>query len=122
MLRISPEFFAKGLNVMRAGRSGRSIVVSAAIGLLALGFASSALPVRAAETQVGPPDLTKDPKAGAGGDWNLGPTGMRGWMYVKDNYTVEARQILVIAVRPTTLSWVWAGSFLTEMPGALLAW
>lgn len=47
----------------------------------------------------GPPDLTREPKAAAGkGDWNLGPTGMRGWMFVKDNYTDDARQILVTKI------------------------
>jgi hypothetical protein len=45
-----------------------------------------------------PPDVTKDAKAAVGNDWNLGPTGMRGWMFVRDNYTDEARQILVTKI------------------------
>jgi len=53
---------------------------------------------RAAETPAGPPDLTKAAKAGAGGDWNLGPTGLSGWIYVTNSYTAEARQILVCTV------------------------
>ncbi|MEI6809458.1 MAG: DUF6288 domain-containing protein [bacterium] len=52
----------------------------------------------AADAPASPPDLTKEARTGAGGDWNLGPTGMRGWMYVKDNYTTGARQILVTAI------------------------
>jgi len=45
-----------------------------------------------------PPDLTKESPANTGNDWNLGPTGLRGWMFVKDNSTVEARQIVVTKV------------------------
>ena len=51
---------------------------------------------------IGPaPDATKDPTAASGkADWNLGPTGMRGWMFVRDNYTDEARQIVVTKIDP----------------------
>ena len=47
-----------------------------------------------------PPDLTKGeskPKT-ARQDWNLGPTGIRGWMYSNRLETSEARQILVTEV------------------------
>jgi len=47
-----------------------------------------------------PPDFTKGeakPKLSKK-DWNLGPTGMRGWMYCNRLETSEARQILVTEV------------------------
>ncbi|MGL4552014.1 MAG: DUF6288 domain-containing protein [Gemmataceae bacterium] len=46
------------------------------------------------------PDFTKgDPvPAGAKHDWNLGPTGMRGWMYSDRMVTTDARQVLVTKV------------------------
>ncbi|MCE9611334.1 MAG: DUF6288 domain-containing protein [Chthoniobacter sp.] len=57
---------------------------------------------QAAQPPAGPPpDATKDPKAAEGkSDWNLGPTGMRGWMFVRENYTDEARQIVVTKIDP----------------------
>jgi hypothetical protein len=61
-------------------------------------FLGLSLHAQAAEP-VAPPDVTKDPKVAEGkGDWNLGATGMRGWMFVRDNYTHEARQILVTKI------------------------
>ncbi len=48
------------------------------------------------------PDFTKGgtvPKA-ATHDWNLGPTGARGWMYAHKLETSEARQIQVTSVEP----------------------
>ena len=47
-----------------------------------------------------PPDLTKTTleKAQTAKDYNLGPTGARGWMHVDGGMTVTARQILVTAV------------------------
>ncbi|HBU38295.1 MAG TPA: hypothetical protein DEB70_10895, partial [Planctomycetaceae bacterium] len=46
------------------------------------------------------PDFTKSQArpAGATHDWNLGPTGMRGWMYSNKMETSEARQILITSV------------------------
>lgn len=46
------------------------------------------------------PDFTKGDKIpeGAVHDWNLGPTGARGWMYSDKLVTTDARQILVTAV------------------------
>ncbi|MGB9690184.1 DUF6288 domain-containing protein [Thermogutta sp.] len=46
------------------------------------------------------PDFTKGDKIpeGAVHDWNLGPTGARGWMYSDQLVTTDARQILVTAV------------------------
>ena len=48
------------------------------------------------------PDFTKGESvpSGATHDWNLGPTGMRGWMYSNKMETSEARQILITAVDP----------------------
>ncbi|NWK55008.1 acetylesterase [Verrucomicrobiaceae bacterium N1E253] len=46
------------------------------------------------------PDFTKGASipAGASHDWNLGPTGIRGWMYSHKMETSEARQIAVTQV------------------------
>ena len=46
------------------------------------------------------PDFTKgDPiPEGAKKDWNLGATGLRGWIYTKDFVTYEARQISITQV------------------------
>ena len=48
------------------------------------------------------PDLTKGdtiPK-GAKHDWNLGPTGLRGWMFCDKLVTTDARQIAITTVEP----------------------
>ncbi|MEI8372848.1 MAG: DUF6288 domain-containing protein [Planctomycetota bacterium] len=67
--------------------------------LLAMTMLSGTAYVSKAASPAGPPpDVTKDPKAAVGNDWNLGPTGMRGWMFVRDNYTDEARQIIVTKI------------------------
>ena len=46
------------------------------------------------------PDFTRGDKIpeGASHDWNLGPTGARGWMYSNRLETTEARQILITKV------------------------
>jgi hypothetical protein len=46
------------------------------------------------------PDFTRNEPipAGAKHDWNLGPTGLRGWMYCDRMVTTEARQISVTRV------------------------
>ncbi len=48
------------------------------------------------------PDFTKGDAIpeGASHDWNLGPTGARGWMYSSQLVTSDARQISVTAVAP----------------------
>jgi hypothetical protein len=45
-----------------------------------------------------PPDFTKGGQKDESHDWNLGPTGARGWLYGWAGNTAEARQILVTAV------------------------
>ena len=54
----------------------------------------------APSTNFSNPDFTKGQAlpAGATHDWNLGPTGMRGWMYSNKMETSEARQILITSV------------------------
>jgi hypothetical protein len=57
-------------------------------------------PTAAAQQPVVVPDFTQGaqiPK-GAKHDWNLGPTGLRGWMYCNGLVTTDARQILVTTV------------------------
>jgi len=57
---------------------------------------------------VAPPDDSSNPDftrgetvpEGATHDWNLGPTGLRGWMHSNRLETTEARQIMVTSVAP----------------------
>lgn len=46
------------------------------------------------------PDLTKGGVKNDSHDWNLGPTGARGWIWANKMETTEARQILVTSVVP----------------------
>ena len=60
----------------------------------------AAFPIQAQHSNSAPrPDLTAG--FGAEGwthDWNLGPTGARGWIYCDKHVTTDARQILVTEV------------------------
>lgn len=47
-----------------------------------------------------PPDLTNGETRTDNGDSNLGPTGMRGWIYQESADTTSSRQILVTEVLP----------------------
>lgn len=53
-----------------------------------------------AQAPVGIPDFTKGAKIPTNSrhDWNLGPTGLRGWIYCDALVTTDARQILVTKV------------------------
>lgn len=66
------------------------------IGWMAVPATAIAAPAKA----ISEPDFTKgDPiPEGATHDWNLGATGMRGWMYSNQMSTEDARQILVTKV------------------------
>lgn len=57
-------------------------------------------PTLAAQEPVVVPDFTKGAQipTGAKHDWNLGPTGLRGWIFSDRLVTTDARQILVTAV------------------------
>lgn len=44
------------------------------------------------------PDFTKGGQPDEFHDWNLGPTGVRGWIYGRKGHTADARQILVTEV------------------------
>lgn len=54
----------------------------------------------AAQNPPGNPDFTRGDRIpqGANHDWNLGPTGARGWIYGNRLETTEARQILITKV------------------------
>lgn len=58
------------------------------------------MPATAAEGPVEPPDFTKGDgiPAKAPHDWNLGPTGLRGWMFCDRLVTTDARQIAITSV------------------------
>ncbi|MFO0314586.1 MAG: DUF6288 domain-containing protein [Planctomycetota bacterium] len=70
----------------------------ASIGLVALAFA--ALAPAQGKQPPRPPDLTAGEAIPAGHehDWNLGPTGARGWMFCDRMVTTDARQIAVTKV------------------------
>ena len=74
----------------------RRAFVQSFIALIAI-FATSG-PVFGAETTN--PDFTKGAKipAGAKHDWNLGPTGLRGWIFCDKMVTSDARQIAITKV------------------------
>lgn len=57
---------------------------------------------RAAREALAIPDFTKGDSipADAMHDWNLGPTGLRGWMFCDKLVTTDARQIVITAVDP----------------------
>lgn len=54
----------------------------------------------AGKDKLTPPDFTKGDAipANAKHDWNLGPTGLRGWMYCDKLVTTDARQVAITAV------------------------
>ncbi|NIP95945.1 MAG: PDZ domain-containing protein, partial [Akkermansiaceae bacterium] len=66
-------------------------------GGLALLVATGSWPL-AARTPV--PDLTRGGRPDDRHDWNLGPTGARGWIWGWNLETTDSRQILVTAVAP----------------------
>ena len=70
--------------------------------LIALGAAPSALAQR---NKPPVPDLTAGGETDGKHDWNLGPTGARGWMWGWKLETREARQVLIttVAARPRDL-------------------
>lgn len=71
------------------------------IGAACLGFASSAS-AAPGDSALAIPDFTKGDAipAQARHDWNLGPTGLRGWMFCDRLVTTDARQIAITAVDP----------------------
>lgn len=64
---------------------------------LVMGLSASQL---AAQNVGGGPDFTRGGQipTGSSHDWNLGPTGARGWMYSNRLETTEARQILITKI------------------------
>jgi len=71
----------------------KSRILSASLVLISAILSARAQPAQA-------PDFTKgDPiPANAKHDWNLGATGLRGWMFINQFVTCDARQIYVTAV------------------------
>jgi hypothetical protein len=75
------------------------VITSAAIVLvgIVLGLVDAVSAARAAKNPPNP-DFTQGGKPDESHDWNLGPTGARGWVYGSNGQTAEARQILVTTV------------------------
>lgn len=82
--------------VCRPLPASRLIVLSVA-SVLALGGVLSAAG-RGPREKPPVPDFTQGGKADENHDWNLGPTGARGWVFGWKGNTADARQILVTAV------------------------
>ncbi len=76
-------------------RSTLTVAVTLVLGMTGVGSAIAA-PAKA----IAKPDFTKGDSIpeGATHDWNLGATGMRGWMYSNQMSTEDSRQILVTKV------------------------
>lgn len=93
---------------MRNGSAGGRIAQVMVSVLLAHGFCTASVPagtnaqleaaVKAPADQSAPPDLTLGFKPDLSETYNLGPTGMRGWIHVKGGLTVASRQILVVTI------------------------
>jgi hypothetical protein len=82
--------------VFRPLPASRLVVLSMASILAAGGVLSAA--GRGPREKPPVPDFTRGGKADENHDWNLGPTGARGWVFGWKGNTAEARQILVTAV------------------------
>jgi len=68
---------------------GAALLAAVAVGFSGVALARGAPPV---------PDLTNGGARDDKHDWNLGPTGARGWMWGHDLETTKARQILITKV------------------------
>ena len=77
-----------------------SMPAIACLVMLCLGAWLHAAP--AIETTPEPPDLTAGGKRDQHHDWNLGPTGARGWIHAHQVDTSRSRQILITAVAPNS--------------------
>jgi len=71
-----------------------------AIALISLTCSADALIAREMQSSDDIPDFTQGDQIpdGATHDWNLGPTGARGWMYSNKLETSEARQVYITQV------------------------
>ena len=80
-------------------RSGLLIVIAVFTFFAGTNFVLAARPVKATC-----PDFTKGDNIPAGWnhDWNLGPTGMRGWIYCDRHTTTDSRQIKVTKVEKSS--------------------
>jgi hypothetical protein len=80
----------------------QSITLKSLTSFLAAVLLAFPASVSAAEPKGNPanPDFTKGGAipAGAKHDWNLGPTGLRGWMFCDQMVTTDARQISITQV------------------------
>lgn len=76
--------------------------IPAIICLLMLGQAGLLQAAPAIPTTPEPPDLTAGGEPDKHHDWNLGPTGARGWIHAHQVDTSRSRQILITAVAPNS--------------------
>ncbi len=78
----------------------KTLFVASVTGAALCSFLAAAPPAADSLSTTAKPDFTQgDPiPEGATHDWNLGPTGARGWMYSNKMETSEARQIYITKV------------------------
>jgi alpha-L-arabinofuranosidase len=78
----------------------RQCYLASIAALAVVAFFTVQLPAAGPAEKTGKPDFTKGDKIPetATHDWNLGPTGARGWMYSNKMETSEARQIFITQV------------------------
>ena len=78
----------------------RQLMTSSVAMMVLLWGLNAASPAAESPSTTANPDFTQGDQIpeGATHDWNLGPTGARGWMYSNKMETSEARQIYVTKV------------------------
>ena len=78
----------------------RQCHLTCVVALAVVAFVTVQLPAAGPAEKTGKPDFTQGDRTpeGATHDWNLGPTGARGWMYSNRLETSEARQIYITQV------------------------
>ncbi|MFK7962137.1 MAG: DUF6288 domain-containing protein [Phycisphaerales bacterium] len=91
-----------GLSAMPSARSARASATSIPAPAPAEAAITASTTSHAPAASIANPDFTRGETVpeNATHDWNLGPTGARGWMYANKMETSEARQILVTTVDP----------------------
>ncbi|MGL6094473.1 MAG: DUF6288 domain-containing protein, partial [Fimbriiglobus sp.] len=108
-LKLKAATTAKTVTYLKESAWNQDALLLGANGIAALTFCEVPILPHAPATPVSTtvptegksvPDFTKNGKVpeGAKHDWNLGPTGLRGWIYCDQLVTTDARQILITKV------------------------
>ncbi|MDZ4829003.1 MAG: DUF6288 domain-containing protein [Phycisphaerae bacterium] len=76
----------------------RSLWTSAVVATWLVTAVAPAISLLQSKRAAPPPDMTRGEKKTGDPDWNLGPTGAKGWIFAREFDTSEARQILIGSV------------------------